>query len=257
MPTARSSLDLLYAGSPREFVEALRAEALAHPAARPRLLRRLALGELPSTQEALRLYAHHYSFYSRDFTRYLTGVIEGLPEERHREELLENLREEEGTPGSTALEGRPHAELFALFKRGVGVTDSYAAARPPLPTALVWRAQFMALCSSPVLGVGLGAIGLGTELIVPSVYAHLLSALDRCPELPPEARVFFELHLSADDQHAEDLLRVTEEVALTSERREAIRFGAHAALHLRESFWAALEALIDAPSHPTAASERP
>lgn len=239
-----SSLQLLKSGSDMEFIEALKQEISEHPAHHPPFLLSLANGSKKDPLSALRSYAHQYSFYSAHFTTYLNGVISQLANPEHKRMLEENMLEELGDPNSDLLENRPHVELFEIFKRAVGVTSTYSQVTPPLPSVKMWSSQFHQLCSSGPVGIGLGAIGLGTEWIVPQQYQYLLRGIERCPSLGEEARLFFDLHLVADDEHAEDLISITKAHAQTPREREAIRYGVFTALHLRKLFWEALDSSL-------------
>jgi len=233
----RQSWELIAHGSAEEFVDALCAEAADHPAVHHPYLERIARGELPDVTWALRDYAYQYAFYSGEFPRYLEGVIASLDSEAHRACLLENLEEERGDPASDSLDRIPHTELFARFRRAVGVDEAYEAGHKPITTVEVWRDLALQKFRSPQRGVGLGAIGIGTEYVVPTIYTYILEGIRRHTRLDPTDYYFFTLHAHCDQAHAADLRRVTLEVATDPSTREAIRFGVGSALNLRKAFW--------------------
>lgn len=233
------SWELLNTGSAAEFVDALCADALRHPAVDHPYLRRMATGEVPDMGRAIRDYCHQYSIYCAEFPRYLEGVVGGLTSVRHREVVLENLREEQGfdprNPDSV-----PHTELFRRFRRAAGVTDDFDAQTPPCTTALIWRDLFLQKCQSRQPGVGLGAIGIGTELVVSRIYRYLHAAVSEFTSMEPEDFLFLTLHMDCDDDHADQLKGISVELAQEVEHREALRFGALSALNLRAAFWDAM-----------------
>ena len=232
-----NSIDFLNTGTASEFVDALRVEVLQHPAVNHQFLYRLRHGLFPDMVAVLRDYAHQYSFYSRGFVKYLQSVIDNLPTQEQKDTLLENLIEEQGNLESSDLAERPHVEIFDHFKGLVGADDAYAAQRPPSATVEIWARLFDEKCQSNQVGIGLGAIGLATENIVPVFYPCFAEAIDKFTELGSDASLFFRLHVDCDDGHGEDLVEITKEIAEEPRNREAIRFGTISALNLRSAFW--------------------
>ena len=227
------SLDLLYQGAAADFVQALRGEALAHPATGHEYLRRFAAGEFPSMEWTVRDYALQYYVYSAGFTSYLQAVINGLPLQRHRDVLGENLREEQGEEDGEI----PHAVMFDRFRRAAGVSQALELEFKPCTTVRVWRDLFLQKCQSSQPGVGIGAIGIATELLVSSIYEHLLAGIRDHSSVAPEHHRFFAMHIGCDDEHAEQLLNITQELCEDMSIREAVRFGVLSSLNLRAAFW--------------------
>lgn len=230
------SWKFLYQGTPEEFIEALCAEVRQHPAVSHPYLKRLACGDLPDMYAAIRDYCHQYYFYSAEFTSYLGAVIGGLHSAPHRDVLRQNLEEERGhgagNPGEV-----PHSELFQRFRRAAGVTPEYDAEMSPCTTVLVWRDLFLQKCQSRQPGVGLAAIGLGTEMIVSTVYGYLHEAVTKHSDMKADDYQFLSLHLDCDDEHASDMKQISLELAEDQRCREALRFGALSSLNLRNAFW--------------------
>ncbi|MCR9117671.1 MAG: iron-containing redox enzyme family protein [bacterium] len=234
---AASSLSLTKQGEPEEFIEALIDEITLHPALHHPYLVRLAMGRLPNMTAAVQDYAFQYSFYSDWFVRYLAAVIQNLKCEEQKEALLENLEEEQGDPNSEKLEERPHVEIFADFKQRIGIDDAYLKSNQPSTTVMIWRDLFLQKCRSDIEGVGLGAIGLATEFIVPQIYPHLIDAIEKHTDFDNKTSLFFRLHVECDVEHADEIAQVTTIMARDIEKREAIRFGVFSALNLRAAFW--------------------
>lgn len=230
------SWKLLSTGTAKQFVESLCHEALNHEAANHRYLKMIAGGEFPNMKAVLRDYAFQYSFYSREFPNYVEGVIGSLVQEKHREAILENLEEEKGIPGSTDLAKMPHVQLFGVFRKAIGVNEEYVKNTKPCVTALVWRDLFLQKCQSRQVGVSIGALGIATEFIVPTVYGYLLEGIKKT-DLKPDDYFFFTLHADCDTHHAEDINHILVDLAEDLDSRETIRFGVHSALNLRKAFW--------------------
>jgi pyrroloquinoline quinone (PQQ) biosynthesis protein C len=232
-----ASWELLYQGSAAEFVEALCEDAFAHPAVNHPYLKRLADGDFPDMAAAVRDYCHQYYFYSAQFTAYLEGVIAGLESPAHRKVLIDNLEEERGLGAHANPDHVPHTELFQRFRRAAGVSPEYEAATPACTTALVWRDLFLQKCNSRQPGVGLGAIGIATEMVVSTIYRYLQRAVSKHTAMKPEDYLFLTLHLDCDDGHAADLKQISIELAGRHDTREALRFGVLSSLNLRNAFW--------------------
>jgi len=82
-----------------------------------------------------------------------------------------------------------------------------------------------------------GALGLGTENIISTIYQPFSKALQRLPDLNPRDTVFFALHTAVDDGHQETLQRIAAELAVDPASRSGLRRGMLKALGLRSSFW--------------------
>lgn len=225
----------------------LMTEALSHRAVRHPLLTRLADGAFPNTAAVLRDFAVQYAAYSAWFPQFLNAVIDKLPAVEHREHLRQNLREEQGTLSEDELNetrslgiqdewvrGIPHPRLFRQFAEAIGADLQ----QQPCAAACDWRQNFLQLLRDSTPAAAVGAIGPGTEAIVRHVYAPLLTAVQTHTSLSPRDYVFFSLHTTVDDEHAEVLLQIASQLAAeTSSGEQEIRSGMQAALNLRAEFW--------------------
>jgi len=229
------------------LLEELKAEALRHEAVHHPYLSALADGSLKDPRRALQDFAHEYAGYSAWFPRFLTALEDRLPSEL-RSILDENKAEEGGRYDEETLleleeaglrrewvDGIPHPELFRRFQLSLGV-ELDAAVDPSSPVAR-WREGLLRLLQTDHPAAAVGALGLGTELVVSSMYATVLRAVDRFGGIRPEGRSFLVLHALVDDAHAESLLELAERFALDGEGRAALARGMRAALDLRATFW--------------------
>jgi len=234
-------------------VDGLTATALQHRAIRHPYLRAMATGGLPDLRAALADFARQYHGYSAHFPRYLCAVVTRLERPEHRQALLENLTEESGHYDAASLgmlrevgidpswiEGIPHLELFRRFRRAVGGD----APAPDSPKdggdhieVICWREQFLACLQQGSPAEAIGALGLGTEAIVPELYAPFSAAIERCGDLSPRDTVFFPLHTLVDDHHQETLRRIATDLATHPQGLEDLSKGMHKALALRDAFW--------------------
>ena len=85
--------------------------------------------------------------------------------------------------------------------------------------------------------VGVGAIGIGTELIVSSVYNQILEGLKSHSNLTMTQRVFFDLHSECDEAHAAQMIVIAEDLAKDRTACEQIEYGVKMAINMRVMFW--------------------
>lgn len=238
----------------RISTEALASSAVNHP-----YLEAIQGGKFPNIALAIKDFAFQYSLYSREFPRYLSAVINNLNSAQHKEMLLENLTEEQGDTHDVELppdvlasiSGIPHTHLFRRFQEAVGVDDHYRTTTHQSQAAVLWRDQFLHLCEIDEC-VGIGALGIGTEFIVSSIYNQILEGLKAHSDLTMTERVFFDLHSHCDDEHAAQMLSIAKDLAIDSTACERIEYGAKMALKMRELFWD--EMLVRAQHFPAVAS---
>jgi pyrroloquinoline quinone (PQQ) biosynthesis protein C len=183
---AQMPLDLL----PQHSLEALR----NHP-----LLCALENGEAGLSTLHELLAQHH--LYSRHFTTYLCLLITRLPTLDDVRGLMHNLLEE---LGANHPEATSHASMFLTSMEAVGIAPGN---RAPLPGTRELTAAMFAWCRSPDPLDGLAAMCLGAEAIVPFLYAPVVDAMHHL-RLPFEARHFFELHITEDQDHAAAMLDI-------------------------------------------------
>lgn len=265
--TLHSSADraaLADASTTARAVDELKAAALRHRAIRHPYLKAMAAGDLPDSLGALADFARQYHGYSSHFPRYLCAVIARLERPEHRQALLDNLSEESGHYEAEELatlqgvginpawiEGIAHPELFRRFRAAVEA----AAGRPPCDPeepeqieVICWREQFLACLSQGSPAEAIGALGLGTEAIVPLLYAPFAAAIARCGALLPRDTVFFPLHTLVDDHHQGSLRRIAIDLAATPTGLSDLSRGMHKALALRDAFWSwLLERALQGP----------
>lgn len=235
-------------GDALSYVRGLASEALDHRAVKHPYLEALASGDLPDTRWALADFARQYPGYAKHFPRYLTTVISQLTNPRHRDELLENLTEESGIYEEHELielkesgikpdwiVGRPHPQLFDRFRRAMGVADPDGAGESD--QVICWREMFLSLLSNGSPAEAVGALGLGTEQIVSTIYVPFSQAIARLKDLSPRDTVFFPLHTAVDDHHQETLQNVAAELVTDASTARELRRGMLKALSLRSAFW--------------------
>jgi pyrroloquinoline quinone (PQQ) biosynthesis protein C len=230
------------------FVSELLRKAHQHSAVQHPYLLAMARGDLPNLRGALKDFACHYYGYSSHFPRYLTALISRLEGTEDRQVLLDNLSEESGCYSSEDLElleaygipaewvaNVPHPELFRRFRRALGVPDGSPATEPL--EVVAWRELLISVLSHGSAAEAVGALGLGTEGIVPALYPSFVQALQRLGDVAPRDGVFFTLHTLVDDHHQATLQAQACKMATTAKGRHDLALGMTKALALRDAFW--------------------
>ena len=226
------------------FIKRMSAEALDSAAVNHPYLRAMSEGDFPNIDMAFKDFAFQYSLYSTRFTRYVSAVIENLNNADHKQILLTNLAEEKGVVNDVELPpdvlasitGQPHASLFRRFQESLGVNVDYRKTTARCQTGLLWSRQFLQLCEMNEC-VGVGAIGIGTELIVSSIYGQILEGLRAHSDLTMKEHVFFNLHSQCDEHHAAQIALIAEDLARSSAACEQIEYGVKMAINMRIVFW--------------------
>ena len=218
-------------------------------------------GNLPDLRGAFRDFACHYYGYSSHFPRYLAALISRLEGSEDRQALLDNLSEESGcySPEDLAkmdacgiqaewVANVPHPELFRRFRRALDVSDG-APAKESLEV-VAWREMLLSVISDGSAAEAVGALGLGTEGIVPALYRPFVDGLRRVGELSGRDQVFFGLHTLVDDRHQATLQALACKLASTASGRHELALGMTKALAMRDAFWSWLHqrALAMAPA---------
>ncbi len=234
-----------------QFIDHLRGEVMESAAVHHPYLTAISSGELPNLDLALRDFAFHYGAYSAKFTHYLSAVIERLVSHHHQQILLANLAEEQGavsevelpTAVMEAVADQTHVSLYRRFQAAVGVDEHYIEQSADNVSrhqiGQLWSERFLSLCQTNEC-VGVGAIGIGTELIVSEIYKQILAGLRAHTSLTQNEHVFFDLHSECDDKHAAQILRIAQDLARDDESREQLVYGARSAVEMRVAFWDAL-----------------
>lgn len=182
---------------------------------------------------ALEKFLVQQYFYSRNFTRYLCALLSNIVDDEHRRELTENLVDETGLGKVT---GTPHSRIYRTMLEQLGV-DPESAEMLPETRALIevmWQS-----CRHPNTAVGLGALCLGAEAIVPHVYSQIVQGFLAAGESKGNLE-FFHIHIACDDEHALTMKKIIEKELRTPEQKAALHCAAARAIAARARFFRAL-----------------
>ncbi|MCP4364716.1 MAG: iron-containing redox enzyme family protein [Planctomycetes bacterium] len=223
-----------------KFFDQLRKEIHSHPAMTHSFLKRFAEGDLK--KEGPRIFAEQYYQYSKHFSRYLAFVIGTIPDEPAREPLIKNLFEEYG---GREEEQRGmdldlvHANIFRSFCKATGADPDHLDDVALLPETSLFVERYFNLPNLDFV-TGLGALGPGTEYIVPYIYEPISKGLTKMG-YKKEDILFFDAHIELDVEHAENIWHSISPYANKEENHEKLRHGTLYMLESRQVFWSGLE----------------
>jgi pyrroloquinoline quinone (PQQ) biosynthesis protein C len=158
-------------------------------------------GDGTVTMDELREFLVQQGKYSSYFTRYLCALISHLEQSEDVLRLAGNLAEElgYGSNGHT-----PHSRIYADMLRGFGLTLEKHPTYPETQNLI--DTMFM-LCRQPGGLVGLGALCLGAEAVVPTMYARIIDGFRGCG-VDMDRLQFFAMHVECDDDHAQTMYEI-------------------------------------------------
>lgn len=198
-------------------------------------LSRCRTGTVSRRELELFLKQHHY--YSQHFTRYLCALISNLQNEDDRRLLTTNLFDEMGL-----LTGVSHAEIYRRMILTILPSGNDVGVFPATQALIE---TMLECCRNSRPMVGLGALCLGAEAIVPEVYSTILSGFDAVRE-PRENLHFFTIHVSDDDEHARTMRNIIlRELSNNPRSRHDLEYGAARAFDARAEFFEAISEAVN------------
>jgi pyrroloquinoline-quinone synthase len=137
-----------------------------------------------------------------------------------------------------------HPALFRRFLKALGVTPDVVAASEPLPETAQFVREFEAVCRHGHWLEAMGALGPGTESVVPRIYAQILAGIRRSGALDPNDYIFWTIHVHCDEGHGENIMLAIESYLDRPENRQLVMKGAMRILDARKLWFDALERMV-------------
>jgi pyrroloquinoline-quinone synthase len=182
-------------------------------------------GEL--TLDALRGYACQYYQHVLAFPRYVSGTHANCDDLADRQELLENLREEEEGPNN-------HPELWLRFGEALGLTRDDMINSKPLPETVALDETYKRITKDAPFVSGISAL-YAYESQVPEVAGTKMHGLKEFYGNTDKQQLkFFIVHKSLDVEHSKVTRNMVARYVETEEAQEqatkAVEDGADALL---------------------------
>jgi len=153
------------------------------------------------SRQALREYSKQYYHQVEAFPTYVSAVHSNCPSFSVRQQLLENLIEEERGDDN-------HPELWLRFAEALGVSRVEVVTAPLLPETVATVQTFRTLTRDRSYLAGLAAL-FAYEAQVPEVAAAKIAGLKQFYGIEdPRAVAFFTVHQQIDRWHAETARQV-------------------------------------------------
>jgi pyrroloquinoline-quinone synthase len=186
-------------------------------------------GEL--TLDALRGYACQYYHHVLAFPKYVSGTHANCDDLADRQELLENLVEEEQGPAN-------HPELWLQFGEALGLTREEMINSQPLPETKALDATFKRITKDAPFVSGISAL-YAYESQVPEIAGTKMDGLKRFYGISDANGLrFFVVHHSLDVEHS----KVTRNMVGRYVRTEDERAQATSAVEdATEALWSFLD----------------
>lgn len=193
--------------------------------------------------EQLKIFASQFYLYVREFPRLMGAIVYTISDEKARLPLVLNLINECG--GLINLEklddSHTHPALFRRFTQKLGIQDDYLEKTKPLKSTKKFIDAYKKLYLQSSAIKALGAVGPGTECVVPKMYVPILEGLRKKKMFSEKDLEFFSLHLPIDEEHCEMICKVLEPMLKTKRDKQEAREGALEALNARKNFWEGLD----------------
>jgi pyrroloquinoline-quinone synthase len=186
-----------------------------------------------ATAAELETFVVQQYFYARHFTRYLCALLSNVVNENDRLQLTENLVDEIGLGHE---KGVPHSVLYRRMLKNLGVDPSRHTILPETQGLIN---TMLESCRNPNLAIGLGALCLGGEAIVPHIYSQIVRGFEASGQTR-ETLEFFYIHIVCDDAHSDTMRAVMERELKTDEQRTSLRCAAARVIMARARFFGAL-----------------
>ncbi len=148
------------------------------------------------TLEELKVFLVQQGLYATNFTKYLCAAMANLPGNEEIRPLSQNLFDECGFSGT-----KPHAVVYDEMLETFGLALKGAA---PLPGTVKLISAMFRHCRNENGAHGVGALGLGAEMLVPALYTDIVTGFEHCG-VDRDRLVFFTLHITVDETHGDAL----------------------------------------------------
>jgi len=186
------------------------------------------------SREALREYAKQYYHFVQAFPTFLSATHANTPHLAVRQELLENLIEEERGEGN-------HPGLWMKFAESLGVTSQEAAATQLLPDTQEAIDTLRSLTRDGAYLAGVAAL-YAYESQIPEVAGVKIFGLKKFYGInDKDALSFFTVHQEADVYHSSSERKILEEYATGDQDQqtciEAARKSSQAMLRLLDGVY--------------------
>jgi pyrroloquinoline quinone (PQQ) biosynthesis protein C len=134
-----------------------------------------------------------------------------------------------------------HPALFRRFLLALGLSREALADIDPLPATDAMVAEYQTVCRDAHWLEAMGAMGPGTECVVPTMYGYVLAGIQNSGHVSNEDAVFWTIHVHCAEGHGKNIIDSMVPYIRDAEHRELIRTGTMRVLDARKRWFDALE----------------
>ena len=179
-------------------------------------------GEL--SRQGLKEFAKQWYIHAREVLPCFIAMYGNVPRTLEYREvvraMVKVMVEEEGedivggkTPG--------HPELAMRFAESLGLSRDEVEYATPLPEERLCDSELLILCRSSFLE-GVSAIGVALESHVPEAFKAYSESLRENYGLGPESTAFWDVHITADQEHGDVAEKIVLKFAKTPEEQALV-----------------------------------
>ncbi len=137
-----------------------------------------------------------------------------------------------------------HPALFRRFLRALGVAPERIDEIEPLPETARFIEEYRQVCRDGHWMEAMGAMGPGTECVVPGFYRPIEQGLANSGLLTTDDYIFWTIHIHCDDGHGKNIIDAMAPFATTREAQQRIEAGARRVLDARALWFDGLLRLV-------------
>ena len=184
--------------------------------------------------ETIQEYASQYFNHVSAFPRYISGIHTNCEDISIRQELLENLIEEEKGEEN-------HPELWLRFGEGMGKSRDAIANSQAIKESNELVDTFMKLSRDEKTHIGMAALYC-YESMVPEIAENKIDGLKKYYNINDENTLkFFTVHIHADKWHREVISELLSNLCDSDEKREEALNAMNKALYALNNFLSGME----------------
>jgi pyrroloquinoline quinone (PQQ) biosynthesis protein C len=221
------------------FVESLIGELTRHPVNRNPFFQ--TFRDQRMTQPQLEQWLTQYHYFCKHFVKVLEGLLYRTPVEEleMRVQLAKTLDSELGSGQSD----QAHIRLLERFACAIGLTEADLRRSTPLPAVEEYLAVLHRFFIEEDYLAALGA-ELAVEVTAAAEFRYFHPGLLQYHRFSSNDLVFFELHLTAEDDHAHWLADAVRKTTKSQSDLERVAASARSTADAWQRFWEGMQRAV-------------
>ena len=228
------------------FVESLIGELTRHPVNRNPFFQ--TFRDQRMTQPQLEQWLTQYHYFCKHFVKVLEGLLYRTPVEEleMRVQLAKTLDSELGSGQSD----QAHIRLLERFACAIGLTEADLRRSTPLPAVEEYLAVLRRFFIEEDYLAALGA-ELAVEVTAAAEFRYFHPGLLQYQRFSSNDLMFFELHLTAEDDHAHWLADAVRKTTKSQSDLERVAASARTTADAWQRFWEGMQRAVFQDTSPS------